>query len=134
MYTECTVLFSSAHAHFTKENKNMFAFQTSTDATSLNEKAVARIKKCQKRRCHYFSILRGHCFLPFFDTIKYKPTRAFPTFSNLQIHAPCSDQMYSRVQQLPMCTENILNCSACPKTKIFETKFKQRIDNHNIQA
>ena len=28
MYTDCTVLFSSAQAHFTKENKNMFAFQT----------------------------------------------------------------------------------------------------------
>ena len=93
MYTDCTVLFSSAKAHFTKENKNMFAFQTFTEARvfstgahrlvyycpvhkynwakhsvctkSLNEKAVAHSmllgsKKNQKRRCPYFSILRGH--------------------------------------------------------------------------
>ena len=83
---------------------------------------------------HDFSILRGHCFLPFFDMIKYKPDRAFATFSKLQIHTPGSDQMYSGVQQLPMCTQNSLNCSACPKTKIFETKYKQSIDNHNFQA
>jgi hypothetical protein len=105
--------------------------QVNADAYSLN---FARIKKCQKRRCPYFSILRGHCLLPFFDTIKYKPDRAFRTFSNLQIHAPGSDQMYSGVKQLPMCTQHILNGSACPKTQIFETKCKQRIDNHNCQA
>jgi hypothetical protein len=50
------------------------------------------------------------------------------------VHAPGSDQMYSGVQQLPMHTQNILNCSDCPKTKICETKCKQRIDNHNCQA
>ena len=65
--------------------------------------------------------------LTFFDTIKYEPDRAIRTFSKLQIHDPGSDQLYSGVQQLSMYTQNILNCSACPKTKILETKCKQRI-------
>ena len=32
LMTEFTVLFRLARVHFTKETKNMFAFQTSTDA------------------------------------------------------------------------------------------------------
>jgi hypothetical protein len=138
--TEARFLSKSAHrlVYYCPLHKYNWA-KHSVCTTSLNEKAVAHStllgsKNVRKKRFPYFSILRGHCFLPFFDTIKYKPARAFPTFSNLQIHAPCSDQMYSGVQQLPMCTQIILNCSACPKSKIFETKCKQRIYNNNYQA
>jgi hypothetical protein len=45
MYTECTVLFSSAQAHFTKENKKIFAFQTSSDAGFLS-KSSHRLYYC----------------------------------------------------------------------------------------
>jgi hypothetical protein len=45
------------------------------------------------------------------------------------VHEPCSDQLYSVEQQLSMCTQNILNGSACLKTKVLATKCKQRIDN-----
>jgi hypothetical protein len=78
----------------------MFAFQTSTDArfisahilvyycpvhkynwakhsvctTSLNKKAVAHstLRGSKNVRKEGVTILRGHCFLPFFDMIKYK--------------------------------------------------------------
>ena len=46
--------------------------------SSLN---FARIEKCQKRRWHYFLILRGVCFLTFFDTSKTQRARPFPSFS-----------------------------------------------------
>ena len=45
----------------------------------------ARIKKCQKRRCRYFSIF---CFLSFCDTSKNEQARSFPSFS----HGPHSKQ------------------------------------------
>ena len=46
---------------------------------SLN---LARIKKCQKERWHYFSISRGLCFLTFFDTSKTERAKTFPSFSD----------------------------------------------------
>ena len=46
---------------------------------SLN---LARIEKCQKERWHYFSILRGLCFLTFFDTSKTERAKTFPSFSD----------------------------------------------------
>ena len=46
---------------------------------SLN---LARIKKCRKKRLHYFSILRGLCFLKFFDTSKTERAKTFLSFSN----------------------------------------------------
>ena len=46
---------------------------------SLN---LARIEKCQKERWHYFSILRGLCFLTFFDTSKTGRAVALPSFSD----------------------------------------------------
>jgi hypothetical protein len=46
MYTECTVLLSSAQAHFTKENKNMFALHTSTDPRFLSTSAGRLVYYC----------------------------------------------------------------------------------------
>ena len=38
---------------------------------------------------------------------------------NLRIHAPDSDQLYSGVQQLYMCTQNILNCQLVQRQKCW---------------
>ena len=46
---------------------------------SLN---LARIKICQKKGDNYFSILRGLCFLTFFDISKTERAKAFPSFSD----------------------------------------------------
>ena len=45
---------------------------------SLN---FARIKKCQKTKCHYFSILKWPCFLTFFDPSEIERATAFPSDS-----------------------------------------------------
>ena len=56
--------------------------------SSLN---FAWIGRCQKRRWHYFSILRGVCFLTFFDTSKAISVVFTRTLCKTRSHGWASD-------------------------------------------
>ena len=80
--------------------------------SSLN---FARIEKRQKRRWPYFSILRGVCFLTFFDRGETEQARPFPLFS----HKPHAKQDHMGAPQMA------ISCSQTISVFFRGTHFKQ---------
>ena len=89
---------------------------------SLN---LARIKKCQKKRCHYFSIVRGPSFLIIFYWGKFSKLAHFILrFWNLWRGGVVCISCTVENKQLIMFTQSLQCCSAWPKTIFGSIKPK----------